>query len=524
MRANEFVTEMFEPGRKNWEWARLGTDEVSAFFIVGGREYLWQAFTGVSNPTKWEIQFRLIRDSEKDDDDLDLFGTTGTGNSAEVMSTAVDITRAFLKEYGLDRVEEITFNAKEDSRIGLYAKMIKRLLPDWDLYSKKDPYDGMVFTLTDRRAYDKPENKINEVFEPGAGYPLHWDTEFGPEEIHARAYDRQGQYIDIHFVPVRDNIIDIEFSKMDNYELTGKGDEMAIFATVVNAIRRYLKMNQPKIIIFSGKGEGRGGLYQKMINRLAGQFGYQQFDTSKLSPQGQTQLGATGTNVFVLRKSYQPVEEEVLDEMPLPADWDQSQYGPGSSFKQRLAYALERAKKIGTGSSRVATTIEYQGRPTVLKIAKNQKGLAQNSVEADILSDGYASQIGILIPIIDYDEQNREPTWVHTEMATKANEKQLCALMKCKSLMSLVRFGNAIAGKYRNVTAQSFIDELINNGETEQDIEIFTDYANKLADLANSFDVELADFGRAANWGIYNGQPVVIDVGFNSNVMNQYYK
>ncbi len=155
----ELVNELFKPGKNNWQWARLGTDEVSAFFIVGGREYIWQAFTG-SNPTKWEIQFRLIRDYENDPEELDLFGKTGTGNSAEVLSTAVDITRAFLKEYGLDRVEEITFNAKEDSRIALYAKMIKRLLPDWDLYSRKDSENGMTFSLTDRRAYDKPENRL----------------------------------------------------------------------------------------------------------------------------------------------------------------------------------------------------------------------------------------------------------------------------------------------------------------------------------------------------------------------------
>lgn len=366
---------------------------------------------------------------------------------------------------------------------------------------------------------------VTELFEPKSGYKLHWDDEFGPKEIHARAYDRQGQYIDINFVPVRDNVTDIEFSKMDNYDLTGQGDEMAVFATVVEAIRRYLKGYQPKIIVFSGKGESRGGLYQRMINRLAGQFGYKQFDTSKLSPEAQEKVGAAGTNVFVLRKAAQPVDEEVLDEMPLPVDWDTSQMKQqGTTFKSRLAYALARAKKLGTGSSRVATTIEYQGRPTVLKIAKNQKGLAQNSVEADILSDGYASQIGIMIPIIDYDEQNREPTWIHTEMATKANEKQLCHLMKCDSLELLVRFANTIAGKYRSITAQTFIDGLVNNGKSEQDIETMTEYANKLADLSNSFDVELADFGRAANWGIYNGQPVVVDVGFNSNVMNQYYK
>ena len=218
-------------------------------------------------------------------------------------------------------------------------------------------------------------------------------------------------------------------------------------------------------------------------------------------------------------------EEEVLDEMPLPADWDPTQYSRGTTFKQRLAYALERAKKLGTGSSRVATIIEYQGRPTVLKIAKNQKGLAQNSVEADILSDGYASQLGILIPIIDYDEQNREPTWVHTEMANKVNEKQLCNIFKCDNLSQLVNMAYAIVGNKKYLgDYQNYISHLRQKGKSEQDIETMTEYANTLADLNSNFDVELGDFARAANWGIYQGKPVIIDVGFNSNVLNQYYK
>ena len=218
------------------------------------------------------------------------------------------------------------------------------------------------------------------------------------------------------------------------------------------------------------------------------------------------------------------MREEMIDEMPLPVDWDQSQYGPGSTFKKRLAYALERAKKIGTGSSRVATIIEYQGRPTVLKIAKNQKGLAQNSVEADILSDGYASQLGILIPIIDYDDQNEEPTWVHTEMATKASEKQLCSIMKCDNLNILVNMAWAITGKKKYMgNYQDFVEYLKKKGQmTDEDIETLAEYANTLADLNSNFDVELGDFARAANWGMYQGKPVIIDEGFNSNVFNQY--
>ena len=225
-------------------------------------------------------------------------------------------------------------------------------------------------------------------------------------------------------------------------------------------------------------------------------------------------------------RAFEFLKEEIVDEMPLPADWDPHQYKQqGTTFKSRLQYALDRAKKLGTGSSRVATIIEYQGRPTVLKIAKNQKGLAQNSVEASILDDGYASQLGILIPLIDYDEQNREPSWIHTEMAQKANEKQLCSIIGCDSLSQLVNMAWAITGKKKYLgTHQQYVEYLQKKGKSEQEIETCTEYANKLAELNSSFDVELGDFTRAANWGLYNGNPVIVDVGFNSNVLNQYYK
>jgi hypothetical protein len=142
-------------------------------------------------------------------------------------------------------------------------------------------------------------------------YELQWDDQFGPKEIHARAYDPQGQYIDIKFVPVRDNVTDIEFSKMDDFEQTGQGyGQHEIFATVINAIKKYLQGYQPKIIVFSGKGEKRGALYQRLINRLAAQFGYRQFDLNKLNPETRQQIGASGSNVFVLRKMTHPGAEQ----------------------------------------------------------------------------------------------------------------------------------------------------------------------------------------------------------------------
>ena len=216
--------------------------------------------------------------------------------------------------------------------------------------------------------------------------------------------------------------------------------------------------------------------------------------------------------------------ENVIDEAPLPADWDESQYSPGTTFKQRLTYTLARANKLGTGSSRIATTIEFQGRWTVLKIAKNRKGLAQNAVEAEILGDGYASQMGILIPLIDYDKQNAEPTWIQTELATKATESQLCKAMKCRSLMELAFMAESIAGKVsKNRSPDLILDSMRKSGYSEEDLETFKEYADKLAELYSSFNLELGDFSVKGNWGMYRGNPVIIDVGLNTAVLNKHY-
>ncbi len=146
MRANEFITEIFQPGKKNWEWVRKDNNYASASFSAGNRTYTWQAHSDNDGPTRWILEFRIQRELA-DPDKLDVWGKTGTGNSAEVMSTAVDITREFIKEYG-DKISKLTFDAKEDSRIGLYAKMIARLLPEWELNQTFNKNFGMEFRLT----------------------------------------------------------------------------------------------------------------------------------------------------------------------------------------------------------------------------------------------------------------------------------------------------------------------------------------------------------------------------------------
>jgi hypothetical protein len=117
------ITELFEPG-KNWEWSFRGSEEAVAVFRVGEVPYMFHAYGADGD---WEVEFK--RHGSKLDR-LQKFGLTGTGNSAEVMGTVVDIMRSFLSQYK-DKIDSLTFSAKEDSRQGLYARMVKRLLPNW---------------------------------------------------------------------------------------------------------------------------------------------------------------------------------------------------------------------------------------------------------------------------------------------------------------------------------------------------------------------------------------------------------
>ena len=225
-------------------------------------------------------------------------------------------------------------------------------------------------------------------------------------------------------------------------------------------------------------------------------------------------------------RAYEFLTESVVDEAPLPPDWDETQFGAGTTFKQRLAYTLDRVSKIGTGSSRIATIINFEGRPTVLKVAKNRKGLAQNDAEATILSDGYAKHFQVLIPLIDYDQQNVNSTWIQTELAQKVTATQLETFFQC-TLSQLVTCAKNQVGKrsfYPQLTATSVAETMKTNGVPEETIETFFEYVNELAELTDSFNVELGDFERPQNWGMYDGHPVVIDVGFTTEVKQLHYR
>jgi hypothetical protein len=212
-------------------------------------------------------------------------------------------------------------------------------------------------------------------------------------------------------------------------------------------------------------------------------------------------------------------ETNTIMEVPLPQDWDKQVYTPQTSYKKRIEYAVKRAQQSGTGSSRTAFMIEYQGRQTILKVAKNRKGMGQNEAEANILEDYILQQLDIAIPLIDYDEEHDQPVWIHMEKAQKATGKQLCAMMKCPSLDILIDHASYIASGQN----ASKLQEWLRTKLSAEDLETFFEYSDKLSDLSNNWNINISDFRRPANWGIWNNTPRVIDLGFTQDVAKDYY-
>jgi hypothetical protein len=202
---------------------------------------------------------------------------------------------------------------------------------------------------------------------------------------------------------------------------------------------------------------------------------------------------------------------DFLNEAPLPDDWDEDIYNERIPFTTRVKYATERAKRAGAGSSRIAFIIPYQGRNTILKVAKNSKGMAQNEVEAQTFEDWYLKSLNIIIPMIDYDERNQSPTWIHTELAAKIKDSDFIRITGA-NLSLLIDYAENASGRrrHRNLDFSSVNED--------------SDLVQSLTDFVGNFThIPTGDLKRLANWGMYNGNPVIIDLGLDDTVMQQHY-
>ena len=86
-----------------------------------------------------------------------------------------------------------------------------------------------------------------------------------------------------------EEVIQVEFYRNNSQDVTGEGDAQRIFATVLDAIQKYIKKYKPQKLSFSASKsvdmdaddveqfnpESRAKLYTRLVQRYAGAWGYQ---------------------------------------------------------------------------------------------------------------------------------------------------------------------------------------------------------------------------------------------------------
>ncbi len=199
-----------------------------------------------------------------------------------------------------------------------------------------------------------------------------------------------------------------------------------------------------------------------------------------------------------------------------PAMWNKEEFEKITSFAGKLKYANEHLQKIASGSGRAVFKVDEQ---KALKIAKNKKGLAQNSVEAE----GYIQNFSVVAKTYDIGDDIRGvgPFWVEMELAKKISKsrfKELAGVAIDRAYAYFARYEAKNLGRKRWTSMSDEEAEKLRDNP----------FIVEMIDLIGNYDMSTGDFGRTSTYGevIRDGKPkvVLVDFGLTNTVWDDYYK
>lgn len=205
--------------------------------------------------------------------------------------------------------------------------------------------------------------------------------------------------------------------------------------------------------------------------------------------------------------------EQLMDE-EYPSTFDMEHFKTLSKFVERVRYCDQHLKKISSGSARIVYLVDDK---MVLKLAKNQKGIAQCETEIQWGGDSYFDEI--LARTIEY---HPDGLWVEMELARKVKKSDFSVL---EDGINFDEFGKYL---------KNF--ELENNGRkpfynmTDAHKEILNEnqFTQTICEFMLNTDSPAGDLMRLNSYGIVNrnGEDiiVIIDFGLTNDIYNEYYK
>jgi hypothetical protein len=173
------------------------------------------------------------------------------------------------------------------------------------------------------------------------------------------------------------------------------------------------------------------------------------------------------------------------------------------TFADRITYADKHLKRLSSGSSRIVFVLPDN---TVLKLAKNKRGLKQNEAESN--SKMKSKFLNKILAVA------KNFAWINTRFLDKIKEKDFEKMTG----INFKDFGEAIKYGLQDVSDNDKIKP--KNFDKVCKSEIY----QELERLGKRFKLMPGDIARISSWGTINGIPILIDAGLTKEIFDKYYK
>ena len=224
---------------------------------------------------------------------------------------------------------------------------------------------------------------------------------------------------------------------------------------------------------------------------------------------------------FIKQKLSESLVYEIIDsylEEDYPSNFDLEEFSKLTSFNKRIQYCQERLKRISSGSSRIVYMVDDT---KVLKIARNQKGLHQNDIEASY--SNYHDIKDITAQVFAYDQKD---LWIEMELARRVTPKIFESVIG-------VSFEDYCDGVYKYFKAVNPQRAAKSWGRGKMDQEKYdamweNEFIYDIFNFMGNYDVPVGDLMKLNSYGLVkrNGQDtiVLIDYGIDWDGIDSYYK
>ena len=174
------------------------------------------------------------------------------------------------------------------------------------------------------------------------------------------------------------------------------------------------------------------------------------------------------------------------------------------NYSSRKEYAEKNLEHLSSGSSRI---VFLSPDKTIIKMAKNDKGIAQNKAEANPkMKSKYLNKI------IGHADNF---SWIETHFLEKITKPQF----KDMTGLDFDDFGESIRYGLKNVSGNSDMEKPDNFKQVEK-----SDIYVELKRIGNEFKLMPGDLARISSWGEKDKQPILIDAGLTKEVFSDYYE